>query len=136
MYGGIGGTIDTWHNDPINVSNSYNIGKIVVTNGDNGGIFGSGNGVAANLIINNFYNAGAFEYTVSKTNANSYSLTRKPGTKTNTYFLNNINARYFDTGSIEIDSDTLKSDSFATSLGELWVQSGKGYPILKWQLKE
>ncbi len=138
LYGGIGGRIDTWHKDLIDISNSYNIGELVVTKGNNGGIFGSGdrNGIKDNLIITNCYNAGVFKYTVSKNNSDSYSLTIKPGTKTNSYYVNTTNARYFDKEGIEIDSNVLKSEAFSENLGDLWIQSEKGYPILKWQLKQ
>lgn len=136
MYGGICGKIDTWHTDTIQISNSYNIGTLIVTSGNAGGIIGSpdGNsGVSANLKIENCYNSGIFKYTVSKANANAYSIAKSPGTKTQIYYLNTIDARYLETESVEIDSTRLASTEFAEELGDLWVQSGKCYPILKWQ---
>lgn len=130
MYGGICGKTDTWHNDIVTISNSYNIGEIQAANGTATGI-GIFGGYKENFIINNCYNAGMFKYSTSKDNVNSYSVCNV-GTNTEIYHLDTIDAKY-TTDSIEINADKLKSNSFAQELGKVWVQSDKGYPILKWQ---
>ena len=134
--GGIGGDADTWHNSSIIISNSYNRGEIVATSGGAGGIIGrSGNGVENNLNINKCYNSGYFQYTTSKNDVNSYGITGLKSIRTEVYALDSIDVRY-TTDCEQIDADRLKSEAFAESLGNLWVQSGKGYPILKWQLNK
>ena len=136
LHGGIGGYVDTWHDDPVYILDSYNIGEIIVKEGAVGGIFGSGNGVKDNLTLTNCYNAGMFKYTDLNASISSYGVTKKPGIKSNIYCLDTVNAKYFDAECVKVDSNTLKSDDFAASLGELWVQSTKGFPILRWQLED
>ncbi len=132
--GGLCGEIDTWHKDTINISNCYNIGRIIVPGGGRaGGIVYGDSGIKDNLTISKFYNAGIFQYLEGKNNVVTDSITGKPGIKSEIYYLNTIDNTNTESESVSIDEEKLKSDLFAEELGELWIQSGKGYPMLKWQ---